>query len=86
MANERIEELMRTLTENGDLELAEEEYNDEGEPCVDITDAPALAKADFTLIDDRIVDEESILAALGTEQLEAELDRRCATDGDTIVV
>ena len=86
MEGDRIEELMRDLWETGELELEELEENDEGDPSVVISEAPANATApDLTLTDGGLVDDD-MLTAFPTDRLQTELERRRAKDSDAIVV
>ena len=87
MDDERIEQLMRELWENRDLDLDEEERQDEGEPSVDISEAPASATTPhLTLTENGLVEAKVIVSASTTERLQAELERKRAKEFDTIVV
>jgi len=86
MDDECIEELMREMVCNCNLDLDHEEHVDY-EVRVDIADAPVGATTpDLTLTDDGLVDEDAILTAFTTDRLQAELDRRRTKDSDIIVV
>jgi hypothetical protein len=87
MDDERIQELMLELWEKRELDLDEEERQDEGEPSVDISEAPSGATTpNLTLTENGLVDEETVITAFTTELLQAELERRRAKECDTIVV
>ena len=63
MEDERIEELMRELLEKGELALDEEERQDDGEPSIDISDAPPAATVPhLTLTENGFVDDEALRA------------------------
>ena len=87
MDDERIQELMQELYENGDLDLDHVEAQDDDELSVDISEAPSAATgSDLTLTENGLVDEETVITAFTTELLQTELERRRAKECDTIVV
>ena len=86
MDDETIQNLMRERLEDGDLQLCEEEYEDDGQASVDITEAPADATTpDLTLTDDGLIDEDTILTASTTDRLQAEPERRRTKDSELSV-
>lgn len=86
MDDESIQEVMRELLDDDEIELCQEEYQDDSEPSVDICDAPPSATTpDLTLTENGLVDEESMITAFTMGQLEAEMERRRTKDSDTIV-
>jgi hypothetical protein len=72
MEDERIQELMLELWENLELDLDEEERQDEGEPSVDIGEAPVAATgSDLILTENGLVKEETVITAFTTDLLGA---------------
>jgi hypothetical protein len=83
MDDETIQKWMHDLREIGEIELDEEEYHDDGELSIDISDAPPAATAPhLTLTENGPIDEETTLTAFTTVRLQAELERRRAKESE----